>query len=39
MTAVEAQWSPAQHLILGEDPQLRVCAEIAVWLEKIELFR
>ena len=28
-----------KHLILGEDPQLRVCAEAAVWLKKIELFR
>jgi hypothetical protein len=39
MTALEAQWSPAQHLILGEDPQLRVFAEISVWHKKIELFR
>jgi hypothetical protein len=39
MTAVEAQWSPAQHLILGDDPQVRVYAEVAVWLKKIELFR
>jgi len=39
MTAVEAQWSPVKHLILGEDPQLRVYAEVAVWLKKIELFR
>jgi hypothetical protein len=39
MTAVEAQWSPAKHLILGEDPQSRVYAEVAVWLKKIELFR
>lgn len=28
-----------KHLILGEDPQLRVYAEVAVWLKKIELFR
>ncbi|MCW5550901.1 MAG: hypothetical protein KIS67_01920 [Verrucomicrobiae bacterium] len=39
MTAVEAQWSPVKHLILGEDPQLRVYAEVAIWLKKIELFR
>jgi hypothetical protein len=39
MTAVEAQWSPVKHLILGEDPQLRVYAEVTVWLKKIELFR
>jgi hypothetical protein len=39
MTAVEAQWVPAKHLILGEDPQLRVFAEISVWYKKIEMFR
>lgn len=39
MTAAEAQWSPVKHLILGEDPQLRVYAEISVWYRKIELFR
>jgi len=39
MTAVEAQWSPAKHLILGDDPQLRVYAEISIWYKKIELFR
>ena len=39
MTAVEAQWSPAEHLILGEDPQVRLYAEISVWFKKIELFR
>ena len=39
MTAVEAQWSPAQHLILGDDPQLRIYAEVSVWFKKIELFR
>jgi hypothetical protein len=39
MTMLEAQWSPVQHLILGEDPQLRVYAEVAVWYKKIELFR
>ena len=39
MTAVEAQWSPVQHLILGEDPQLRIYAEVSVWFKKIELFR
>ena len=39
MTIVEAQWTPLKHLILGEDPQLRVYAEISVWYKKIELFR
>ena len=39
MTAVEAHWSPVKHLILGDDPQLRVYAEISVWYKKIELFR
>ena len=39
MTAVQAQWSPVQHLILGEDPQLRIYAEVSVWFKKIELFR
>jgi hypothetical protein len=39
MTAVEQQWTPARHLILGDDPQLRVFAEISVWHQKIEMFR
>src|SRR5215831_4666730 len=39
MTASEAQWSPLNHLILGDDPQLRVYGEAAVWLKKIELLR
>jgi hypothetical protein len=39
MTALEAQWSPAKHLILGDDPQLRIYAEVSVWYQKIELFR
>ena len=39
MTAVEAKWIPAKHLILGDDPQLRVFAEISVWYQKIEMFR
>ena len=39
MTAVEAQWSPAQHLILGDDPPLRMYAEVSVWYKKIALFR
>jgi hypothetical protein len=39
MTSVEAQWVQAKHLILGEDPQLRVFAEISVWYQKIALFR
>ena len=28
-----------KHLILGDDPELRVYAEVSVWLKKIELFR
>ncbi len=39
MTTVEAQWGVAKHLILGDDPQLRLFAEAAVWLKKIEAFR
>ena len=39
MTALEAQWSPVRHLILGDDPPLRLYAEVAVWHQKIELFR
>lgn len=39
MTAVEAQWVPAKHLILGDDPQLRLFGEISVWYNKIHLFR
>jgi hypothetical protein len=39
MTAVEQQWTPASHLILGDDPQLRVFADISIWYKKIELFR
>jgi hypothetical protein len=39
MTAVEQQWTPASHLILGDDPQPRVFAEISLWYKKIELFR
>jgi hypothetical protein len=39
MTAVEAQWIPAKHLILGDDPQLRVFGEILVWRQKIESLR
>src|SRR5713226_3658021 len=39
MTTLEAQWSPIKHLILGEDPELRIYAETSVWYRKIELFR
>jgi len=39
MTTLEAQWSPVKHLILGDDPPLRVYAEVVVWLKKIEVFR
>ena len=39
MTTLEAQWSPVKAIILGEDPQLRIFAEVSVWYKKIELFR
>jgi hypothetical protein len=39
VTTLEAQWSPVQHLILGDDPQLRVYAEVSLWFKKIESFR
>jgi hypothetical protein len=39
MTAAEAQWSPVQNLILGEDPQSPVYAETPLWLKKIRAFR
>ena len=39
MTVVETQWIPAQHLILGDHPQLRVYAETLVWYKKLESFR
>jgi hypothetical protein len=39
MTKPEAQWSPVKHLILGDDPQLRVYAEVSVWFKKVEMFR
>jgi hypothetical protein len=39
MTALEAQWSPVKHLILGDDPELRLFAEVSIWYKKIELFR
>ena len=39
MTTLEAQWSPVQHLILGDDPQVRIYAEVSVWYRKIEIFR
>jgi len=39
MTALEAQWSPVQRLILGDDPQWRLYADVAVWYKKISLFR
>jgi hypothetical protein len=39
MTALEAHWSPVQHLILGDDPQARVYGEVFLWFRKLELFR
>jgi len=39
MTTLEAQWTPVKHLILGDDPRLRLYSEISVWFKKIEVFR
>jgi len=39
LRTLEAQWSAAKHLILGDDPQLRLFGDAAVWLKKIETFR
>jgi hypothetical protein len=39
MTTMEAQWGVAKHLILGDDPQLRLYADALVWLKKLEAFR
>jgi hypothetical protein len=39
MKTADTQWIPAKHLILGDDPQLRVYAEATVWFKKIESFR
>jgi hypothetical protein len=39
MTTVEARWTPVKQLILGDDPELRVYAEVSVWYKKLELFR
>jgi hypothetical protein len=39
MAMLETQWSSVKHMILGDDPPMRVHAEAAVWLKKIELFR
>jgi hypothetical protein len=39
MTSLEAHWGVAKHLILGDDPQLRLFAEAVVWLKKLETFR
>ena len=39
MTAVEAQWVPVKHLILGDDPQLCVFGEISVSYRKVESLR
>jgi len=39
MTALEAQWNPVRHLILGDDPQLRIFEEVSVWYRKIDVFR
>jgi hypothetical protein len=39
MTALEAQWSPARHLILGDDPQERIFVEVTDWFKKVQLFR
>lgn len=39
MTKLEAQWTPVKHVILGDDPKLRVYAEVSVWFKKLELVR
>ena len=39
MTPIEAQWGAAKHLILGDDAQLTLFGEAAVWLKKLETFR
>src|SRR5438552_3912417 len=39
MTALESHWSPVKHLILGDDPQVRVYADTVLWLKKIVPFR
>src|SRR5450756_1364551 len=39
MTAVEQQWTPASHLILGDDPQQRIFVEVTDWFKKVQLFR
>ena len=39
MTAVEQQWTPASHLILGDDPQQHVFKEVTDWFKKVQLFR
>jgi hypothetical protein len=39
VTSLEAEWTPVKHLILGDDPQLRLYADLSVWFKKIELFR
>lgn len=39
MTAVEQQWTPASHLILGDDPQQHVFMEVTDWFKKVQLFR
>jgi hypothetical protein len=39
MTTVEQQWTPASHLILGDDPQQRIFVEVTDWFKKVQLFR
>ncbi len=39
MTTLQERWGVAKHFILGDEPQLRLFGEAAVWLKKIEAFR
>ena len=39
MKTAPAQWNSAKHLILGDDPQLRVYTEVSEWFKKLGLFR
>ncbi|SPE50557.1 hypothetical protein SBV1_1160015 [Verrucomicrobia bacterium] len=39
MTGLEAKWGVAKHVILGDEPPLRLFAEAVIWQKKIETFR
>lgn len=38
-TISETEWASAKHLILGDEPQMRVYGEVSIWFKKLELFR